>query len=83
MLSSTPKDDEAWIFERILNDDDPGVIDEQHSIVYHYAGDNIIRSQYTTNGQEYHENVNNLRIKKGGGKASLFVWRVRHGTYKD
>ena len=46
MLSSNLSDGEDWIFERILEAGDPGIVDDAHSIIYDYAGVIVIRAQY-------------------------------------
>ena len=50
MLSSNLSDGEDWIFERVLEAGDPGIVDDTHSIIYDYVGDSIIRLQYTNRG---------------------------------
>ena len=52
MLSSNLSDGEDWIFERILTDEDPGIVDDAHSIIYDYVGKVIVKSQYK---REYHD----------------------------
>ena len=46
MLSSNLSDGEDWIFERVLEAGDPGIVDDTHSIIYDYAGDSIFRTQF-------------------------------------
>lgn len=46
MLSSNLSDGEDWLFERILMDEDPGIVDDAHSIIYNCVGEVIIKAQY-------------------------------------
>lgn len=50
MLSSNLSDGEDWIFERVLEAGDPGIVDDTHSIIYDYAGDSIVRTQFKRTG---------------------------------
>ena len=50
MLSSNLSDGEDWIFERVLEAGDPGIVDDTHSIIYSCVGGSIIRLQYTNRG---------------------------------
>ena len=41
--------DEDWIFERVLEAGDPGIVDDTHSIIFDYAGKVIVKAQYKRN----------------------------------
>ena len=45
MLSSNLSDGEDWIFERVLEAGDPGIVDDTHSIIFDYAGKVIVKAQ--------------------------------------
>jgi hypothetical protein len=49
MLSSNLSDGEDWIFERVLEAGDPGIVDDTHSIIFDYAGKVIVKAQYKRN----------------------------------
>lgn len=63
MLSSNLSDGEDWIFERVLMDEDPGIVDDAHSIIYDYAGVIVIRAQHVIRKK--------LTKKEGEGGISL------------